>query len=146
MDSFDGAEACELVGLYILHIFTNEFGHDKIGLYRDKKLGCFQNLSAPKSEKVKKKFCKIFKQSRLSVTAEYNLQITDFLDVTFDLKTDKHYPYRKYNNQLLYIKKQSNHPPIIIKLIPSIFSRRISDISCNKEYFDKAAPHIIKSH
>ena len=87
-----------------------------------------------------KKSCKIFKQSGLSITVECNLQITDFLDVTFDLRTDKYYPYRKDNNQLLYINKQSNHPPTIIKQIPSMVSRRISDISCNKEYFDKAAP------
>ena len=110
------------------------------GLYRHDGLGCFQNLSAPESEKVKKKLYKIFKQSGLSITAECNLQIADFLDVTFDLRTDKYYPYRKDNNQLLYINKQSNHPPTIIKQISSMVSRRISDISCNKEYFDKAAP------
>ena len=118
--SCDGAEVYELVGHYILDILTKEFGQDKIGLYRDDGLGCFQNLSGPESE------C--------------NLQITDFLDVTFDLRTDKYYPYRKDNNQLLYINKQSNHPPTIIKQIPSMVSRRISDISFNKEYFDKAAP------
>ena len=60
--SYDKAELCELVGLYILDILTKEFGHDKIGLYRDDGLGCFQNLSGPKSEKVNKKLCKIFKE------------------------------------------------------------------------------------
>ena len=42
------------------------------------------------------------------------------MDVTFDLRTDKYYPYRKDNNQLLYINKQSNHPPTIIKQISSM--------------------------
>ena len=139
MGSYDGAETCELVGLYILDILTKEFGRDKIGLCRDDGLGCFQNLSGPESEKVKKKLCKIFKQSGLSITVECNLQITDFLDVTFDLRTDKYYPYRKDNNQLLYINKQSNHPPTIIKQISSMVSRIICDTSFNKEYFDKAA-------
>ena len=74
---------------------TKKFGHDKIGLYRDDGLGCFENLSGPESEKVKKKLCKIFKQSGLSITVECNLQITDFLDVTFDLRTDKYYAYKK---------------------------------------------------
>ena len=133
-------EVCELVGLYTLDILTKEFGQDKISLYRDDRLGCFQNLSGPESEKVKKKLCKIFKQSRLSINVECNLQVTDFLDVTFDLRTDKYYLYRKDNNQLLYFNKQSNHPPTITKQMPSMISRRISDISCNKEYFDKAAP------
>ena len=62
------------------------------------------------------------------------------MNVTFDLRTDKYYPYRKDNYQLLYINKQSNHPPIITKQIPSMASRRISDISCNKEYCEKTAP------
>ena len=101
MGSYDGADVWELVGLYTLDIFTKEFGHDKIGLYRDDGLGCFQNLSGSEAGKVKKKLCKIFKPSELSITVECNLEITDFLDVTFDLRTDKYYPYRKDNNQLL---------------------------------------------
>ena len=62
------------------------------------------------------------------------------MDVIFDLRTDKYYPHRKNNNQLLCINKQSNHPPTIVNQIPSMVSRRISDISCNKEHFDKATP------
>ena len=55
MGSYDGAEVYELVGLYILDILIKEFGHDNIGLYRHDGLGCFQNLSGPESEKVKKR-------------------------------------------------------------------------------------------
>ena len=69
MGSYDRAKVCDLVGLYILDILTKEFGHNK--------LSCFQNLPGPESEKVKKKLCKIFKQSGLSITVECNLQITD---------------------------------------------------------------------
>ena len=83
MGKYDRAEVCELVGLSILHILTKRFGHNKIGLYRDDRLGCFQNLSGPESEKVKKK---------TSIIVVCNLQIRDFLDVTFDLRTDKYYP------------------------------------------------------
>ena len=35
--------------------------------------------------------------------------------------------------------KSQNHPSTIIKQIPLMVSRRISYISCNKEYFNKAA-------
>ena len=70
MGSYDGAEVCEFVGLYILDIFSKQFGHDKIGLYRDDGLGCFQNLSGPESEKGIKKLSKIFKQNGLSITVE----------------------------------------------------------------------------
>ena len=51
-------EVCELVGLSVLDILRKEFGDKKIGLYRDDGLSCFQNLSGPESEKIKKKFCK----------------------------------------------------------------------------------------
>ena len=62
------------------------------------------------------------------------------MDVTFDLRTDKYYPYRKDNNQLLYINKQANHPPTIVNKYHRWSSRRISDISGNNECFYKAAP------
>ena len=87
--SYDGAE---FTGLYILSIMDSEFGKDKkIGLYRDDGLGCFQNLSGPQLERVKKKMCKIFENFALKITIENNLQITDFLDVTFDLKNGKNF-------------------------------------------------------
>ena len=84
--------------------------------------------------------CKIFKESRLNITVEYNLAKTDFLDVTFDLKSATYYPYRKQNNEILYLHKQSNHPPSIIKQIPSMISKRVSDISSDSDHFNKTAP------
>ena len=64
MTSYDGAEVCELVGLYLLNLLTNEFVlKHNIGLYRDDGLSCFQNISGPDSEKIKKKKHKIFKEN-----------------------------------------------------------------------------------
>ena len=40
----------------------------------------------------------------------------------------------------MYIHKQSNHPPNIIKNLPASISRRISDISYDEEIFKKASP------
>ena len=140
MGSYDGAELCELVGLYLLDLLTKEFGKQNIGLYRDDGLSCFENISGPDSEKIKKKLFKIFKCNGLSITVECNLIVTDFLDVTFDLKSATYYPYRKPNNELLYINKHSNHSPSIINQIPSMISNRISQNSCDKNHFDKAAP------
>ena len=62
MGSYDGAELCELTGLYILSILSNEFGKDRIGLYRDDGLSCFQNMSGPQSERIKKIICQIFQK------------------------------------------------------------------------------------
>ena len=92
-------------------------------MYRDDGLSYFQNLSSPESEKLKKKLCKIFKKQWLNITVECNLRITDFSDVTFYWRTGKYYPCRKVNNELLYIHKQSNHPPSIIRQIPAMICK-----------------------
>ena len=35
MGNYDGAELCELTGLYILYVLRSEFGKEKITLYCD---------------------------------------------------------------------------------------------------------------
>ena len=95
MGSFNGAEVCELVGLYLLNILESEFGGKNIGLYRDNGLSCCENKSGPELKKIKKKMCKIFKDNDLSITTKTNLHITEYLDVTFNLKTGKYHPYRE---------------------------------------------------
>ena len=58
----------------------------------------------------------------------------------FDLNEAAYIPYRKPNNTPLYIHAQSNHPHIIKKHLPQIIGQRISDLSCDKAAFEKAAP------
>ena len=50
MGSFDGAEICELVGLYILYILSTKYGKDLNGLYRDDGLACFKNIGGPQAD------------------------------------------------------------------------------------------------
>ena len=76
--------------------------------------------------------CKIFKKHGLNITVGCKLRITYFLDVTFDLRTGKYYPYRKVSNELLYIHKQLNHPPSTIKQISAMISKSISNLSCDR--------------
>ena len=61
MGSFDGAEICEVVGLYILHELGEKYGKERIALYRDDGLACFENTSDPEVERIKKAFIKLFK-------------------------------------------------------------------------------------
>ena len=139
MSSYDGSDLCELVCLYLLDLLTKKFGKRNIGLYRDNGLSCFENISEPDTEEIWKKLFKIFKSNGISIKAECNLIVTDFLDVNFDLKSATYYPYRKPNNEILYINKHSNQPPSIINQILSMISNRISENSCDKNHFDKAA-------
>ena len=65
-----------------------------------------------------------------------NLKICNFLDVTLNLTDGTYYPYRKPDNETLYIDSNSNHPPTIIKHPPVALGRRISDISSSKKLFN----------
>jgi hypothetical protein len=138
MGSFDGAEICELVGLYILEKLTDTFGKNNIGLYRDDGLATLNNKTGSQIDRAKKALIKIFKENDLAITVETNLQSTDFLDVTLDLANNRYFPYRKPGNTPLYINSNSNHPGTIVKQLPNMINRRISDISCNKQEFDKS--------
>ena len=51
---------------------------------------------------------KIFKEYGLSITCEVNKMIADFLDVRFNLNDQTSEPYRKVNNEPVYINKQLN--------------------------------------
>ena len=53
------------------------------------------------------------------------------------MKNEK-YPFRKSNNNPLYINALSNHPKNIIKEIPNMIGKRISEISCDEHEFEKA--------
>ena len=87
MRSFDRAELCELVGLYLLNILKSEFVGKNIGLCRDDGFSCFENKSGPELEKIKKNICKIFKDNGSNIIIETNLHITGYPVVTFNLKT-----------------------------------------------------------
>ena len=80
------------------------------------------------------------RENGLNIIVERNLTITNFFDVTFDWKSGTYYPYRKQNNKIMYIHKQTNHPPSTIKQILSMIGKQVSDISCDSDQFNKAAP------
>ena len=64
----------------------------------------------------------------------------DYLDVTFDLENDIYKPFIKPNNSPTYINVKSNHPPNILKQIPQIISKRISDNSSSEQIFNQSKP------
>ena len=102
MGSFDGAELCELVRLYILHLLSSMFNKDQVGLYRDDGLAALK-LYGPEFDRARKDIVQTFKDCDLHVTVEILLHQTDFLAVTFDLPTGRYRLYRKPNNEPLYI-------------------------------------------
>ena len=112
MGSWDGAEVCELCGLYLLsqvqHLNLN------IGMYRDDILGATKQRPQ-QAERTKQQLRKIFKDNGLDIKAETNIKTVNFLDVTFNLNDGEYMPYMKPNNTLVYVHSQSNHPPATLK-------------------------------
>ena len=85
MGSFDGAEACELVGLYLLSKISLLIDLDNFGLYRDNGLALIDNANGPKLDRLRKNITATFKNEGLSITIETNLVKTDFRHATFNL-------------------------------------------------------------
>ena len=91
-------------------------------------------------DRIRKGIIALFKSKGLSIAIDTNLIETDFLDVSLNLEMEKIFPYRKPSNTPLYIHSESNHPPSIIKQLPSMINKRISNLSCNEHEFNKANP------
>ena len=140
MGCFDGAELCETIGIYILTKLQKVFQKDDAGLYRDDGLGVMKDLPGPEMERKRKQIIKIFKKLGLSITIKMNSHVVDFLDVQFNLKTNSYKAYMKPNNEPVYINKNSNHPPQVLKELPKTIEKRISNISSSKEIFDTSKP------
>ena len=139
MGSYDGVEVCDLVGLFIFHQLSQLVGIKNIGLYRDDGLAILENASGPTSECIKKKI-KLFYQHSLKITTKTNLVQTNFLNVTFNLKSGKYWPYHKPNDQPLYVHLHSNHPPTIKKPFPLMLADCLSLLSYNRKEFARAIP------
>ena len=88
---------------------------------------------------MRKDFSKIIGELGLQITAQSNLKIVNYLDVTLNLSIGKFCPYRKPDNYPLYINAKSNHPPSIIKHLPATICTRISSLTCDADEFNKAS-------
>ena len=56
MGAYDGAEVCELVGIFMLNKISEKYNKNDVGLYRDDGLAVFKNMSGSESERIKKNF------------------------------------------------------------------------------------------
>ena len=86
-----------------------------------------------------------FKEIDFKIEIETNLKIVNFLDVTFSLANSTYRPYRKPNDNLLYIHTSSNQPPQIIKHLPDSIEEKLSNNSSNEQVFNSAKPEYEKA-
>jgi len=138
MGSHDGAEVCELVGSYLLHLIKQNLT-SSIGLYRADGLGVIK--SSPKqTESMKKRICSLFRDQDLKITINANRKAVNYLDVHLDLRSGKFMPFNKPNNVPSYVHIKSNHPPCILRNIPKSINNRLSTISSDDSTFRESAP------
>ena len=138
MGSFDGAETCDLVGLYLLSQL--QAPGINIGVYRDDGLAT-RKLTNRQTQLALQRIDKIMQANGLEIPgAEANRIEVNFLDVTMNLATESYKPYHKPGETIKYVHVDSNHPPSIIRNIPLGVNRRLSDISSSQAIFEAAAP------
>ena len=139
MGAYDGAECCDLVGLFMLSEIRKLNLNLNCILYRDDGLGV--SSSTPRQrEGIKKKICEVFNKHGLSVTGDANKKIVQFLDVELNLSDGSYKPYIKPNDKPLYVNMNSNHPSSIKKNIPEAINKRLSALSSSEEMFKSVAP------
>ena len=103
MGSFDGVEVCKLIGLSILNDLANKYWTNSIGLYKDEALAIFKNTTGPQVERTQKEITRGFKEHGPKITIQSNLKSLDYLDITLNLTNGLFQPYRKSNDEPLYI-------------------------------------------
>ena len=88
-DTNDGTETWKLEEIYIQHKLCMLMNNKDFVLYRNDGLGILRNTSGPDADRERKTIIKIFKECGLSITCQVNKKIVDFLDVRFNLQTNK---------------------------------------------------------
>ena len=145
MGAPDGAELCELIGLFMLDQIQTNFPDLEVGLYRDDGLATYKQLPGPKVNRIRKDLHALFNNHGLKITVESNMKTVNFLDVTLNLSKGLYEPYKKPNDTPLYLHVGSNHPNAVKKAVPLSVNQRLSSISSSAEEFKKAAPEYQKA-
>ena len=109
MGSLDGAEICEICGLYILDKITTIINLENNGLYRDDGL-IVMSGNGRQMDIMRKNLIAVYKENGLDITVEPHSKRTSYLDITLDLENNTYEPFKKPNSNVIYIDKGSNHP------------------------------------
>lgn len=120
---------------------TNAIRHNALKVIY---IACAKKTNLIYIQKIKKQITEIFKSNDLKIKIEANKKVVNFLDVTFNLTNGTYKPYMKTNNKLLYVHKQSNHPPSLIKNIPLNINKRLTNIIIKGKAIESLDPCVTK--
>ena len=136
MGAYHGAQACEIVGLFVLSKLT-KLPSIRTILYRDDGLAITRS-SGRQQEKIKQAIIQIFADLDLKITIQINLISVNFLDITMDLEAGVFKPYRKPGDKPMYVHSGSNHPPQVLRNLALGINRRLVEITSIEEIFLQA--------
>ena len=66
------------------------------------------------------------------------MHIVNFLGITLDFRNNAYELYRKPGNHPVYINKNLNYRKTILRELLKLISKKLFDLSSNKEIFEKA--------
>ena len=75
-------------------------------------------MPGPELDRKRKKIIEVFKKYELAIIIKANLFVVNFLDIQFNVLNGTFKPYRKLNNDPIFVYKNSNHPPQVLKKLP----------------------------
>ena len=85
MGAYEGAEFCELVGIFTVYQLLRSHNKNSIGLCRDDGLALLNNIIGPQAETNSKYFQNMFHKNNLSIIIKCNLKLVDYVDVIRNL-------------------------------------------------------------
>ena len=104
------------------------------------RIGClYLKTKVTQLERRKKSWQKTFNDFGLEIVAESYLRIVNYLNVTLNLNDSSLRRYHKPDDIIQYINKKSNHPPNVIKHLPTSIGKPLSSNSSDKKIFKEAA-------
>ena len=68
----------------------------------------------------------------------FNIPVLNFLDTTFDLINVICKPYPEPNDNPVYINKNPNHPPTVLRQLVKSITKRTSETSPNEQIFQES--------
>ena len=88
----------------------------------------------------------VFKDCGLRITIQANLQKVNFLDIQLDLNTSTYQPYRKPDNNPVYLTKIPITSTKVLKELPKSIEKHVSGISLNEMFSHNRHLYITMLH
>jgi hypothetical protein len=172
MGSFEEAEICELVCLFVSVSLQTSLVKKILGYTCDDGLALILGVNGRKTHKARKMLHDIFGQIGLKITAQVNNKVVNILDITLYLENEKfaQYTESRTTNHITLPADQTMHPQSILSQIPIPINKRISSLpfhlpfhqifnrntikvsyscmpnACKERYISPQQSHLVKIH